>query len=158
MSAIDAIDDLVPHTGTMLLLERVISVDDASLCAQIVVRPDTLFFDGRGVGAWIGLEYMAQAIAAHGGHAARLRGEPVKPGFLLGTRRYEARSPSFALGSVLRVHVRRAEQGENGLRVFECQIANAGDVDDPSAAPLASASIMVFVPENMDQFLHGTST
>ena len=54
---------------------------------------------------------MAQAIAAWAGYTAQLRGEPVKLGFLLGTRRYESSRPIFVLGSLLRVHVQRAISG-----------------------------------------------
>ena len=87
------IRSLVPHAGSMVLLDRVISVEENSLCAEVGIRSDSLFCNADGVGAWVGIEYMAQAIGAYAGYRARLRGEPVKIGFLLGTRRYESRAP-----------------------------------------------------------------
>ncbi|MFL6671928.1 MAG: 3-hydroxylacyl-ACP dehydratase [Massilia sp.] len=146
------IRSLVPHSGTMSLLGRLLAVDAETLVAEVAIGPETLFCEGGQVGAWVGVEYMAQAVAAHAGHAALARGEPVKVGFLLGTRRYEASVPGFALGTVLQVHVQRALQGENGLGAFECRI-----VDAASAAELASATITVFQPANVDEFLQRSS-
>jgi predicted hotdog family 3-hydroxylacyl-ACP dehydratase len=144
------IRSLLPHAGPMVLLDRVISVDDDSLLAEVRIRSDSLFCDGGGVGAWVGIEYMAQAIGAWAGYTARLRGEPVKLGFLLGTRRYECRRPIFLLGSVLRVHVQRLFQNENGLGSFECAIDN-------EEGRVATATVTVFQPTNVDDFLQGDS-
>jgi predicted hotdog family 3-hydroxylacyl-ACP dehydratase len=142
------IRSLVPHAGTMSLLGRLLAVDGETLCAEVAIGPGTLFCDGREVGAWVGVEYMAQAVAAHAGYGASLRGEPVKVGFLLGTRRYESGVSGFALGAVLKVHARRALQGENGLGAYECRIEDAG-----SGAELALATITVFQPPNVYEFL-----
>lgn len=136
--------ELVPHTGDMVLLERVLAADKDSLCAEVTIGADTMFCDGAGVGSWVGIEYMAQAIAAHAGYTAILRGEPVKIGYLLGTRRYHASVPMFAIGSVLRVHVQRAVQGENGLSAFDCSIVAAA-----GGAPLATGTITVFQPDSV---------
>ena len=72
------IRSLVPHSGTMVLLDRVISADENTLCAEVVIRPDSLFYADGGVGAWVGIEYMAQAIGAYAGYRARLRGEFIR--------------------------------------------------------------------------------
>jgi len=141
---------LIPHAGPMVLLDRVISVDQESLCAEVRIRSNSLFCDGDGVGAWVGLEYMAQAIGAWAGYTGQLRGEPVKLGFLLGTRRYECSRPAFALGSMLEVRIQRVFQNENGLGSFECYI-------DDEEGRIASASVTVFQPVEVDDFLQGGS-
>jgi predicted hotdog family 3-hydroxylacyl-ACP dehydratase len=146
------IQTLVPHSGAMSLLGRLLAADAETLCAEVTIGPDTLFCDGREVGAWVGLEYMAQAVAAHAGYCARLRGEPVKVGFLLGSRRYQCSVPAFAMGMVLKVVVRRALQGDNGLGAFECRIE-----DGASGVPLASAMVTIFLPENVEEFLQRSS-
>lgn len=143
------IRSLVPHAGPMVLLDRVIAVDADSLCAEVTILPDSLFCRPEGVGAWVGIEYMAQAIAAHAGHAARLRGEPVKVGFLLGSRRYECMRPSFRIGSVLRVSIRCLLFADNGLGSFECRI-------DDESGTAATAVVSVFLPANVDEFLNGS--
>lgn len=147
---IPEIRSLVPQAGPMVLLDRVISVDGDSLLAEVCIRSNSLFFDVDGVGAWVGIEYMAQAIAAWAGYTARLRGEPVKIGFLLGTRRYECSRPVFALGSVLRVHVQCVFQNENGLGSFECFIDN-------EEARVATATLTVFQSPTVDDFVSRVS-
>lgn len=144
--SLPTIRSLVPHAGPMVLLDRLISVDQENLCAEVAIHPGSLFCGADGVGAWVGIEYMAQAIAAYAGHAAKLRGEPVKIGFLLGSRRYECSRPVFAVGSVLRVHVQRVLQSENGLGSFECHI-------DEMEQRLATATVTVFQPANANEFL-----
>jgi predicted hotdog family 3-hydroxylacyl-ACP dehydratase len=143
------IRSLVPHAGAMVLLDRVIAADEDSLCAEIGIRSDTLFCGPDGVGAWVGIEYMAQAIAAWAGYTAQLRGERVKLGFLLGARRYECSRPIFVLGSVLRVHVQRLFQNDNGLGSFECRI-------DDIQGPLATATVTVFQPASVVDFLQAS--
>jgi len=142
--------DVVPHSGAMLLLDRLLGADDDNLCAEVRIHAGSVFFDGGGVGAWVGIEYMAQAIAAHAGWLARRRGDAVKVGFLLGSRKYEARVPQFDEGSVLHVHVHRALQGDNGLGAFECRI-------ESGAQTLATAMVTVFQPDNVNEFLKGAS-
>src|SRR5262245_37940259 len=148
--AIVDIRSLIPQTGPMVLLDRVISVDGDSLLAEVCIRSNSLFCDVDGVGAWVGIEYMAQAIAAWAGYTGRLRGEPVKIGFLLGTRRYECSRPVFELGSVLRIHIECVFQNENGLGSFECFIDNEEE-------RVATATVTVFQPPNVDDFASGVS-
>jgi predicted hotdog family 3-hydroxylacyl-ACP dehydratase len=69
---IPPIASLVPHSGSMLLLDRVVASDAERLQAEVAITPHTLFADENGVGSWIGIEYMAQAVAAYAGlHAYR---------------------------------------------------------------------------------------
>jgi predicted hotdog family 3-hydroxylacyl-ACP dehydratase len=144
MTTIPPIEQLVPHDGAMILVDRALSVDQESLVAEVTITAASMFCDGAGVGAWVGIEYMAQAIAAQAGHAALLRGEPVLIGYLLGTRRYHSSVPLFALGSVLHIHVHRALMGENGLSAFDCQIR-----DGASGASLATGTITVYQPDSV---------
>src|SRR4051812_32489913 len=115
---------LLPHSGPMVLLDRLVSADAERLCAEVAVKAGGLFCDQAGVGAWVGIEYMAQAIGAYAGYLARARGEPIKLGLLLGTRRYDCKRPLFPVGSILRVSAKRAWQGENGLAGFDCEIVD----------------------------------
>ena len=142
------IDQLVPHEGDMILLDRVLFADADNLSAEVRIHVGSLLCDGAGVGSWVGLEYMAQAIAAHAGYKDVLLGEPIKVGFLLGARRYQVAAPLFALGTVLHVHVHQAILGENGLAAFECRIEDAAD-----GSNLANATVTVFVPNNVNEFL-----
>jgi predicted hotdog family 3-hydroxylacyl-ACP dehydratase len=148
-----SISSLIPHRDNMVMLDRVIAVAEESLSAAVTITSHSMFFDEHEneVGAWIGIEYMAQAIAAFEGYQALQRGEAVKVGFLLGSRRYESHCSGFTLGSMLYVDVHRVLEHANGLAAFECRIC------DPDKQVLASATVTVFKPDNVHQFLVSTN-
>ena len=77
----------------------------------------------RRVGAWVGIEYMAQAIGA-----MPVTDEPIRLGFILGTRRYESNWPVFEIGSTLNVAVERLLEGESGLASFDCEIVDTEQI------------------------------
>jgi predicted hotdog family 3-hydroxylacyl-ACP dehydratase len=139
------IRELVPHSGRMMLLDRVVSADDDSIAVELTIRRDALFVEARGVGAWVGIEYMAQAIAAFAGNEARRRDEKAKVGFLVGARHYTCNVPYFPLGATLRVSARRGETGGRGVGSFECSITGEGIV--------AEATVTVIQPESLDVFM-----
>lgn len=150
MTDLPDIRAIVPHSGPMVLLDRVISVDAESVCAEVRIRQDSLFYVDGGVGAWVGLEYIAQAIAAYAGYNAALLGKPVKIGFLLGTRRYECVRPTFALGSVIKVRAKRVLQTDDGVASFDCAI-------DDESGRLGGASVTVYQPADAEKFFDGSS-
>nr|WP_229516983.1 3-hydroxylacyl-ACP dehydratase [Massilia oculi] len=137
----------------MSLLGRFLEADEESLAAEVRIGPDSMFCVDGAVGAWVGVEYMAQAVAAHAGWCARRRDEPVRVGFLLGSRKYACGVAAFPVGSRLRIEVRRALQGENGLGAFDCRILDADADADADGNALASATITVFQPNNVEEFL-----
>jgi predicted hotdog family 3-hydroxylacyl-ACP dehydratase len=146
------IRSLVPHSGAMCLLDALLAADAETLSARVTIRPESMFCSGGAVGAWVGVEYMAQAVAAHAGYLAQQRGEPVSVGFLLGSRRYASTVPAYPIGSVLDIQVRCALKGETGLGAFDCRILDAA-----TGAELANATITVFQPENVEEFLQRSS-
>ena len=150
MTEFASIDHYVPHADTMCLLDRVVDAGEDWLHAELTIEPGHLFLDsagpGSGVGAWVGIEYMAQAVAAWAGVQARARGEAPKIGFLLGSRRYACARAKFALGETLRIEVRREFAADNGMSQFDCQIRVGEDV-------VATAPLTVFGPEDPQAFI-----
>ena len=113
---IPPIEDLLPHRGTMLLLERVVAFDTHRIQAECAPHRGAWYADARGnMPAWIGIELMAQAIAAHTGLVKRSGGKPVAPGVLLGTRSFAAAQAAFAAGKTLRVTAILSFRDESGL-------------------------------------------
>ncbi len=117
--------DVIPHTGDMVLLDRIIDYDDQGLTAELMVRGDGLFGDDQTVPAWAGIEYMAQTIAAYVGIKARQANEPIRMGFLLGTRRYSSNVAAFKVGARLTIRAEKIIQ-DDGLGVFDCRIMGEG--------------------------------
>lgn len=134
-----SMDTLVAHAGRMRLLDRMVSADATGMITELTVREDDLFCVDGSVGGWVGIEYMAQSVAAWAGWRARQIGQEPVVGFLLGTRRYESHRPRFRVGETLRITVREQFQADNGLGQFACTI----EVD---AQQVASAALTVFKP------------
>jgi predicted hotdog family 3-hydroxylacyl-ACP dehydratase len=97
-----------------------------------------MFCSDAGVPGWVGIEYMAQAVAAHAGYQARLDGESPAIGYLLGTRAYRCSIPAFPVGETLRIHIESLFV-EMGLGAFACHI-DMGET-------VATAKINVYQPE-----------
>lgn len=116
------IASFVPHTRPMLLLDRVIDADQNTLCSEVRINSDSLFCHKGNVAAWIGIEYMAQTVAAHAGFLACQDNEPVRVGFLLGTRLYQSHVDTFPAGTVLKIQVERQYLSEEGLGSYKCRI------------------------------------
>lgn len=133
------VEELVPHSGELVLLDRILAAGENYLEATLTVRADGLYNHGDRVPAWVGMEYMAQAIAAHAGLRAYRSGEPVKPGFLLGGRRYAPSRVDFPVGAVLTVRATRVLEDESGMGVFECELSGA-------TVPAFQARLNVFRP------------
>ena len=133
--------ELLPHDGNMVLIDRVVDYDQESLVAEVEVRDDGLFGDGKTIPAWIGIEYMAQTVAAHGGMMCQLAGKPINLGFLLGTRRYTSNISDFTVGTQLTVKVKRIIE-DQGLGVFSCHISGDG-ID-------ISAKLNVYQPDKAE--------
>jgi predicted hotdog family 3-hydroxylacyl-ACP dehydratase len=131
--------ELLQHDGNMMLLDKVIEFDHHSMVAEAMVRSDGMFDDGNTVPAWLGIEYMAQTIAAHDGMMCKLAGKPNNMGFLLGTRRYLCNVDTLTIGLILTVSVKRLME-DQGLAVFDCLIlANSVEI---------SAKINVYQPNS----------
>lgn len=141
------IGELVPHAGQMCLLDRALRADSECLVAEVQIGPQGLFVLDGVVGGWVGIELMAQAVAAWAGWQARQRGAAPPVGLLLGTRSYSSSVANLPM-DLLDVSVRRVFQGDNGMAQFDCRIERAGQL-------LASAALTVFEPEDPVTLLQG---
>ena len=139
-----SIVELLPHEPPMVLLDSVIGWQQGKLHAAVEIRPDSPFFHaGRGVPAHVGIEYMAQTCGAFAGLEAHRSGQPVRLGFLLGTRRYQALVPWLCVGWRLTVTADLVFR-EGQMGVFDCRIRHEG-------AEIATAQITVYQPDDPAQ-------
>lgn len=141
------IEQILPHRGRAILVHEVISYDDTSAVVAVNIGAETAFFQvGEGVPAHVGLEYMAQACGTYAGLMSLDRGEPVRLGFLLGTRDYKCAKPWYRIGERLIVSAEQLFQTDDGMGSFFCKIM-CGDIE------LASAHLNVFQPNDVTNFL-----
>jgi predicted hotdog family 3-hydroxylacyl-ACP dehydratase len=116
---------LIPHSGTMCLLDGVVSWDDDSiLCVTNTHRDrdNPLRRDGR-LSAVNALEYGAQAAAVHGGLRARAAGTTAPACYLAALR--DARMHLERLDDLTTPLEVRAQRlfGEAGNTVYQCVIS-----------------------------------
>jgi predicted hotdog family 3-hydroxylacyl-ACP dehydratase len=130
----------------MLLVERVVAWDAQHAVVAATPQANAWYSDDGAMPCWIGVELMAQAIAAHVGLVARSRGQPPKAGVLLGTRQYRATQPRFAAGVELIVTARMTYRDDSGLGSYDSTIT-LGD------AEVARASLSVYEPPDFAAFL-----
>ena len=143
------IEALLPHRGTLLLLDRVIEFAGATATAECTPRSDAWYADAQGnMPAWIGIELMAQTVAAHVGLQKSAAGLPPRHGALLGTRRYNSAVPGFRAGEVLRISATMRFRDAGGLGAYDCNIARGGE-------QIATATVKVFEPGDFQAFLEG---
>lgn len=140
------IAQLIPHSGNAILIDEIVSFEGQTLVARTRIKPEGLFHNADGsLPAWVGLEIMAQAVAAWAGCQALSKGLPINLGFLLGTRHYQCQVPAFTVGTDLMVSVTCTLQDEAGIGSFACEISETGQV-------LASARVNAYSPGNVNHY------
>jgi predicted hotdog family 3-hydroxylacyl-ACP dehydratase len=144
------IENYIPHRAPMRLIDRLIEADDQHVLVEADVPGEGRFVRDGEMPTWVGIEHMAQAIAAWAGARARRRGQPVRLGLLLGSRKVEMRRATLPAGATLRIHARCELLADNGLGMFECRIT-LGDEE------VASAFVSVFEPEDAMSYLARSS-
>jgi predicted hotdog family 3-hydroxylacyl-ACP dehydratase len=118
--------ELLPHARPMLLVRSVLSHSPERTVCAVEVADSELFraADGR-VPAYVGLEYMAQCIAAHGGLAARALGRAPSPGLLVGAKQLALHREWLEGDESLEVSARLVGRA-GALASFGCEL-RAGD-------------------------------
>ncbi|HEY4345646.1 MAG TPA: hypothetical protein VGN05_14960 [Parvibaculum sp.] len=146
--ALPDIEALIRHRGTMLLIDRLIEASETHAVGEVLIAASSSFHrPGRGVPAYVGLEYMAQTVAAFDGARRLATGEMPGVGFLLGTRRYKAEKSYFQPGEILLI---RADMvfSENGMASFDCRISISSET-------CVTAMLNVYRPEDGAYVLEG---
>ncbi|MGI2117853.1 hotdog family protein [Shewanella sp. SM72] len=149
------IADFIPHRAPMILLDKIIGYRRDNLETEVTITAKSPYFDDkhRAVPNYVGIEYMAQSIAALAGVEAKLRNDKIRVGFLLGSRKLALYAKQYELGRTYRTQVSRLYQEESGLAVFDCQIfllPEAGS--DQEKILVAEANVNVFQPQDTQAY------
>jgi predicted hotdog family 3-hydroxylacyl-ACP dehydratase len=144
------VEQLLPHSGDMVLIDEILDYGDDYGVSRVKVDAGSKFYETeiKGIHAAIGLEWMAQTIAAIAGIEALKNDRPVQVGFLLGTRKYQPAKNIFNLDEEYVIRVKKLYREENGLGAFQCTIHQDEQL-------IADAKLNVFAPDNVEKFLKG---
>ena len=140
--------DLIPHSRTMCLLDRVIHKDeDQTQCTMIVSKTDPFADVSGNVPSYVGVEYISQCAAAHSGLKSRNERGKTAPrvAFLLGSRKVEMFVESFPAGQVLLIQAARISATED-TAIFSGEIRDADSND-----VLLKAKLTYYQPKTVDE-------
>lgn len=141
--------DLVLHRGDMLLIDRIDQHGDGWLECSVLHEEPGAFADSAGrVPAWVGLEYMCQAIAAMEGIKRLEQQEPILISFIIGSKRVNSEVSHFYRYQALSVRVECEIRDTTSLGVFSCRIMDNNKL-------IMSAVIKGVMPEEADYILRG---
>jgi predicted hotdog family 3-hydroxylacyl-ACP dehydratase len=143
-----SLEQVLPHAAPMILLSTFIEAGDAHAVCTVIISEDSLFYNAAtaSVPAYVGIEYMAQTIAAFAGANSLASGGSVKIGFLLGCRKYQPVVTEFAVGAELTITANEVVSESTGLSVFECSIMQHQQV-------VVTAKLNVFQPDDHQVWL-----
>lgn len=123
-----AVRELVPHSGSMCLLEEVVAWDSQHATVTTrshASRSNPLRSQAR-LSALCLCEYGAQAMAVHGALVAHAAGRKLAPGLLVSLRDVELAVTSIeSLPGELRIQVERLAGGVGGFQ-YRFRVTHAG--------------------------------
>jgi predicted hotdog family 3-hydroxylacyl-ACP dehydratase len=131
---------LIPHSGSMCLLDDVMEWDEQSILCTSSTHQDRTnpLRRGQHLSAIHAFEYAAQAIAVHGGLRARSAGSIAPPGYLAALRDASMQVTHLDLLPAPLAVRARCLFSDNANAVYDCDV-RAGDV------PLASGRITIIL-------------
>lgn len=143
-----SLDELIKHQPPMRLIDELCWAESGKGHCRLMVRRDNLFYSElyKGLPAHVGIELMAQSIAAVAGHQSKTAGGEIKLGFLLGSRKYQCDIDCFKLGEQYDVFVEELHVESSGLSVFACEIRQSDRV-------VAEARLNVYQPPDETAFI-----
>ena len=137
---------IMPHSGHMVLLDKIIFCDEMQLQAYAHIDEQHFLLpeNAAGLPSYLGAEVMAQGVAAWAGAHWLVCGEPIRLGFLLGTRKLVFRQPEIKIGTQLLVLIKQSWQDDSGMGVFDCEL-RCCETDEI----LVSGAMNVYSPTNL---------
>lgn len=144
---------LLPHSGRMVLIDRITRYGDDFVEAGAQVSPNHILLLDDKLPYTAFIELMAQAVGAYAGIQARKNARSVRLGFLLDTRKLEIFAQSVPIGTHLLATAHMSIQDAGGMGVFDCELrwTDAPETSSetlPSDGILARASLNVYSPEH----------
>lgn len=97
------IEHLIPHRGAMIFLDRVVKTDSNKIFCEFEIKPDFFLCEQGKVPAYVGVEIIAQSIAAFNGVKNYSDRYEPEIGFLLGVRKFRSQVPYFNVGDILNI-------------------------------------------------------
>jgi predicted hotdog family 3-hydroxylacyl-ACP dehydratase len=136
---------LLPQAPPMILIDEVLGWNEDRVVTRLTVRREAAFAQDPGIPAHVALEWMAQSCGALVGIRALEERQPVRVGFMLGSRDFRATAPWFRFGEDLAVTaVSVFSDGE--MAQFDCRV-------DRETETRATARLTLYQPRDLRAML-----
>jgi predicted hotdog family 3-hydroxylacyl-ACP dehydratase len=133
------IEELVPHTGAMVLLDAMTAWRSGYARCIGKVRAGAPFVRDDTVESVVTIEYMAQAVAACLGYEALVSGGGVRVGMIIGCKRFEAHADTLRVHDEFSIDV-QCVQGNDTLSHFDCHLQRGSERFSEAVLTLYHAS------------------
>lgn len=142
MSGYPALEELIPHSEPMVLLDRMTQWEDGYAVCEVTLTSRSKFVEAGAVDAMVSIEYMAQTVAACLGYEAYQVGQGVRMGMIIASRHFTLDEQAMPVGSHLRVEAKRL-RGNELLSHFDCI------VEHHDGRRVASAQLTLYHAEKL---------
>ena len=112
------ISPLIPHSGEMVMLDKITEFGEDYLIAEMTVKPDCLLLKDGKLATYMGAEILAQGVAAWAGCKCVKAGQPIGLGYWIGSRKLTLHRQDISVGSLLQIQIKRSIEDATGFGVF----------------------------------------
>ena len=141
MTGYPPIEELLPHSGGMVLLDAMVRWAKGEAECRLRIREWARFVrDGRVPGV-ITLEYMAQAVAACLGYEALRGGGALRVGMIIACKKFTAHADELEVGDELRVLVKCINSNDT-LSHFDCRVERGAATFSDAVLTLYHAPVL----------------
>ncbi|OOF54882.1 ApeP family dehydratase [Rodentibacter genomosp. 2] len=133
---------LIPHSGKMVMLEKITDFGDNFLIAEATPTEACLLVKNGALPTYMAAEIMAQGIAAWAGCKCMKAGLPISLGYWIGSRKLKFHAPLVTLGHRLQIRIQLSIEDATGFGVFDCSLT---DLD--SEQVLIEGTLNVYRPQ-----------
>ena len=123
---VEPVAHLLPHSGRMVMIDRLLHYDAHGAVTESDGDARPIFAENGVLPAWVGAR-------------AEDAGEPIRLGFLLGTRKLTLHHGDLPLPATLRSEVQESTHDYSGFGVFDCRLYHGTTL-------LAEAALNVYMP------------
>ncbi|EGV04994.1 hypothetical protein HMPREF9952_0578 [Haemophilus pittmaniae HK 85] len=136
------ISPLLPHSGKMVLLDKITNFGTDFLEAETTLDEHCLLAKKGIIDSLMGAEIMAQGVAAWAGIQCVKAGKPIGLGYWIGSRKLSIHCAQLPIARPLKISIHLSIEDTSGFGVFDCQL-----VDIQENQVLVEGSLNVYRPQ-----------
>ncbi|MCR8700021.1 thioester dehydrase [Campylobacter ureolyticus] len=131
------LENLLPHSGVMILVDEMIFVSESEIKTKSVIKDSPFLRNGKFYTYGL-IEIMAQSLGLYKSYHDKTNSKDLA--FLIGCRKFQIFKPFLKIADEVLTYAKLSMQDESGFGVYDCE-CSVGDL------LIAKATISVFNPD-----------